>query len=402
MRIFPFSSRDKIEKIMRDIGVDPYGIKIMLPKAQTFLIRLAAINNVCANILKQELLSLGAEAALARHALTGKIKKTDVLMIGSLAQFKQLSKKIKLQPFGLHKLSGELEDSLRNYLKDNFILSLRGSSLNLSSKTRIMGIINLTPDSFSADGLYSLNSVGCQNLALMKAKKMVSDGADIIDLGGQSSRPGAKDIGVQEELSRVMPVVKLLAKKINKPISIDTTRPQVAQACLDSGAQIINDISGLKDKRMIKVAARYKAAVVIMHMQGVPLNMQKVIAYHSLIDEISLYLRNAIDSAQAGGIKPDKIIVDPGIGFGKKPEHNLEIIKRMAEFKALGKPILIGTSRKSFIGKVLGANLEERSNGTLATCVMAAQNGANIIRVHDVKEASQSLKIVDAVKNADK
>lgn len=398
MRIFPFSSRDEVEKIMRDIGVDPYGIRIMLPKAQTFLIRLNAINNICANILKQEMLSLGAEAAITRGALTGKIKKTDILMIGSLAQFKLLSQKIKPQPFGLDKLSEELDENIKNYVKDNFILSLRGSSLNLNHKTQIMGIINLTFDSFSGDGLYNSNSGRCLNLALIKAKKMVSDGADIIDLGGQSSRPGAKNISIKEELARTVPVVKLLAKKINKPISIDTTRPRVAEACLDSGAQIINDVSGLRDKRMIKVAARYKAAVVIMHMLGVPLNMQKVIAYHSLIDEIALYLKNAIDSAQAGGIKPDKIIVDPGIGFGKKPEHNLEIIKRLAEFRALGKPILIGTSRKSFIGNILGADLHGRSIGTLATCVLAAQNGAKIIRVHDVREASQCLKMVDAVK----
>lgn len=398
MRIFPFSSRDEIEKMMRDIGVDPYGIRIMLPKAQTFLIRLNAVNNIRANILKQEMLSLGAEAAISRGALTGKIKNADMLMIGSLAQFKLLSRKIKPQPFGLDKLSEELDGNIKNYLKDNFILSLRGASLNLSYKTQIMGIINLTSDSFSGDGLYNLNSGSCLNLALIKAKKMVSDGAAIIDLGGQSSRPGAKKISLKEELARTVPVVKLLAKKINKPISIDTARPQVAEACLDSGAQIINDISGLRDKGMIKVAARYKAAVVIMHMLGVPLNMQKAVAYHSLIDEIALYLKNAIDSAQAGGIAPDKIIVDPGIGFGKKPEHNLEIIKRLAEFKALGKPILVGTSRKSFIGKILGVDLNGRSIGTLATCVLAAQNGAKIIRVHDVKEASQSLKMVDAVK----
>jgi dihydropteroate synthase len=400
MRILAFSSRDEIQKLMHEIGVDPYGIKIMLPKAQTFLIRLNAINNICANIIKQELLSIGAEAAVSRGALTGKIKKTDILMIGSLAQFKQLCQKIKLQPFGLHKLSEELNSNIKNYQQDNFILSLKKSSLNLGKKTRIMGIINLTPDSFSGDGLYNSNSRGCLDLVLVKAKKMVADGADIIDLGGQSSRPGAKNISTKEELLRTVSAVKLLAKNINKPISIDTTRPEVAQACLDSGAQIINDVSGLRDKSMIKVAARYKAAVVIMHMQGAPLTMQKEITYHSLIDDIAQYLKNAIDSAQAGGIKPDKIIVDPGIGFGKKPEHNLEIIKKLSEFKILGKPILIGTSRKSFIGKILGTKAEERSCGTLATCVMAAQNGANIIRVHDVKVASQSLKMADAVKNA--
>lgn len=398
MRIFPTGSKVEIERIMHDIGVDPYGIKIMLPKAQTFLIRLNAINSITANILKQEMLAIGAEAAITRGALTGKVKKTDVLMIASLAQYRRLVQKIKLQPFGLNNLSQELDENIKNYSKNNFTLSLRSSFLDLGNQARIMGIINLTPDSFSGDGLYKNHSKNYLDLALGKAKKMVSDGSSIIDLGGQSSRPGAKPVSAKEEISRTLPVVKLLAKKMKTPVSIDTDKPQVAQACLDSGAQIINDISGLRNKNMIKVAARYKAAVVIMHMQGVPLSMQKTIAYRSLIDEVTLYLKRAINRAQDGGINPDKIIVDPGIGFGKNAGHNLEIIKRLADFKVLGKPILVGTSRKSFIGKILGADVKNRSSGTLATCVIAAQNGASIIRVHDVKEANQALKIVNAIK----
>jgi dihydropteroate synthase len=168
---------------------------------------------------------------------------------------------------------------------------------------------------------------------------------------------------------------------------------------MDAGAQIINDVSGLRNKNMIKVAAQYKAAVVIMHMLGKPANMQKIIGYKSLIDDISIYLKDAITAAQAGGIKPDKIIIDPGLGFGKTPNHNLEIIKHLSDFKALGKPILIGPSRKSFVAKVIKSNSESRVSGSLAACVMAAERGANIVRVHDVKEASLSLKMVEAVKN---
>jgi dihydropteroate synthase len=261
-----------------------------------------------------------------------------------------------------------------------------------------MGVINLTVDSFSQDGLYRQFSGNYPDLALKKAQGMVADGADIIDLGGESSRPGAKSISLKEELRRTQPIVKLLAKNIQAPISIDTTKPEVARAALDNGAQIINDISGLRDKRMIKVAAQYKAAVVIMHMPGKPANMQKMIAYESLIEDIASYLKKAIFSAQAGGIQADKIIIDPGLGFGKTPLHNLEIIKHLADFKVLGKPILIGPSRKSFIAKVLGSNLENRTNGSLATCVMAAERGANIVRVHDVKVISQALKIVEAVR----
>jgi len=400
MRIFQFSSQNEVEKTMGDIGVDPAGIRIMLPKALSFAIRLNTINNVTANILKQEMLSLGGDAAVARGSLTGKTKKTDVLLLGQLLQLKSLGSKLKLQPFGLRKLGAELEENIKNYTKNNYILALRKRSLNLTQKTHIMGIINLTPDSFSGDGLYKASSKQHLTLALEKAQKMSADGADIIDLGGQSSRPGAKEISTKEELLRTVPAVKLLAKKITTPISIDTTKPEVAQAALEAGAQMINDISGLRNKRMIKVAAKYQAAVVIMHMRGLPVNMQKKIAYHSLIDDITVYLKTAIDSACSGGIKPDKIIIDPGLGFGKTKEDNLEIMRRLSDFKVLGKPILIGASRKSFIGKVLGVAVQDRCAGSLAAAVIAAQNGANILRVHDVKEINQSLKIVNAIKNA--
>ncbi|MCX5669005.1 MAG: dihydropteroate synthase [Candidatus Omnitrophica bacterium] len=398
MRIFRFSCLAEVKKILHEIGVDPYGAKIMLPKTTTFLIRLTAINNIAANILKQEMLSLGADAAIARGALTGKTKKTDVLLIGQLAQFNTLAGKLTIQPFGLQKLAGELNENIKNFTKNNFVLSLRKGFLNLNQQTQIMGIINLTPDSFSHDGLYREFSNNYLDLALKKAQNMVADGANIIDLGGVSTRPGAKNISLKEELRRTIPVVKLLAKKINAPISIDTTNPQVAKAALDAGAQIINDICGLRDKRMIKVAAEYKAAVVIMHMLGRPANMQKIITYESLIKDISLYLKNAISSAQAAGIKPDKIIIDPGIGFGKTPAHNLEIINHLADFKVLGKPILIGPSKKSFIVKVLKSNSQSETTGTPAICVMAAERGANIVRVHDVKNVRQSLKMVEAVR----
>jgi dihydropteroate synthase len=398
MRIFSFTGSEEVKKIMREIGVDPYGVKIMLPKAATFLIRLHAVNNIAANILKQEMLSLGADAAIARGALTGKTKKTDVLLIGQIAQLQALVNKLKFQPFGLQKLSEILEENITNFTRKDFVLSLNSGFLNLSKKTHIMGIINLTPDSFSNDGLYCQFSNNYPDLALRKARAMINDGADILDLGGQSSRPGARQISLKEELLRTVPVVKLLAKKISAPISIDTDKPEVAKAALDSGAQIINDISGLRDKRMIKVAIQYKAAVIIMHMLGRPANMQKIIAYQSLIGDISTYLKKAIDSAQLAGVKPDKIIIDPGLGFGKTPVNNFEIIKHLADFKALGKPVLIGPSRKSFIAKVLRSNSEKRAIGTLATCVMAAERGAHIVRVHDVKEVKQALTIAEAVK----
>jgi len=387
---------------MREIGVDAYGAKIMLPKAQNLLIRLSAVNNTTANILKQEMLSLGADAAIARGALTGKTKKTDILLMGQLAQFSALANKLKIQPFGLRQLAVELDENIRNFNRNDFKLSLSRGALSFNQKIKVMGIINLTPDSFSNDGLYRAFSHNYPDLALRKAQSMVADGADIIDLGGQSSRPGAKNISIKEELRRTVPVVKRLAKVIKVPISIDTTKPEVARAALETGAQIVNDIAGLRDKRMVRLVARYKAAVVIMHMPGRPVNMQKIIAYKSLIDDITIYLKKAIDFAQSGGIKPDKIIIDPGIGFGKTPAHNFAIINQLQDFKVLGKPILIGPSRKSFIAQALGGSSspkQGRTSGTIAACVLAALHGANIVRVHDVKEVNQALKIVEAVEN---
>jgi len=394
MHILQINRPQDIKLIMQDIRVDPYGIKIMLPKAITHLLRMNSVSNITANILKQEMLSLGGDVAVGRDALTGKTRKTDCLLMGNLSQFNRLSGKLNKQPFGLDKLAGDLSRALINYQRDNFIIDLGRHKLNLGKRPHIMGIVNATPDSFSGDGF-------CQSPAIINyAEKMVEDGADIIDVGGESSRPGAKAVSIKEELARTIPVIKALSKKIKKPVSIDTYKPEVAKVALDNGAVLVNDVTGLRNPRMAKLIARYKAAVVIMHMLGNPRTMQKDPHYSSLIDEIIEYLERAINLAQDAGIDKEKIIIDPGIGFGKTLKHNLEILKRLAEFKALGRPILVGTSRKSFIGKILNVAPQERIFGTVATCVSAVQNGAKILRVHDVGEVKQALKVLDAINQA--
>jgi dihydropteroate synthase len=389
---------EDIKRIMQDIGVDPYGIKIMLPKAITHLVRLKSVSNIAANILKQEILSLGGDAAVARDALTGKARKTDCLLMGNLSQFKRLSGKLNEQPFGLGKLAGDLSRTLTNYQKDNFTLDLGRYKLNLGKRTHVMGIVNAAPDSFSGDGFYASAVYRRPSTAIIDfVEQMIDDGADIIDVGGESSRPGAKAVSVKEELNRTIPVIKALAKKIKKPISVDTCKPEVAKGALDNGAVMVNDITGLRNPGMAKAVAKYKAGVVIMHMRGKPRSMQKNPQYSCLIEEIIGYLDCAIKRAEESGIDREKIIVDPGIGFGKLMEHNLEILKRLAEFRVLGRPILVGTSRKSFIGKILNVQPQERVFGTVATCVSAVQNGAKIVRVHDVRGVRQALKVLDAI-----
>ncbi|MCM8801572.1 MAG: dihydropteroate synthase [Candidatus Omnitrophica bacterium] len=401
LQILQLSEQRQIEKIMQEIGVDPYGIRIMAPKAITYLIRINSISNITANILKQEMLSLGAEVAVARSALTGRIKKTDCLLMGNLVQFKRLCEKLNKQPFGLDRLANKIDLALANYQNKNFKIDLDRYHLNLDdNRPLIMGIVNLTPDSFSGDGLYP--SLGKHYTSYIDnvinfVEKMVKDGADIIDVGGESTRPGAEKVSVKEELERTIPVIKVLAKRIKVPISIDTYKPQVAKQALECGAVMVNDISGLRDSKMRRLVAKYKCGVVIMHMKGTPRTMQINPVYKSLIDELISYLDKAIETALSYGIDKEKIIIDPGIGFGKTVEHNLEILGRLKEFKVLGRPILVGPSRKSFIGKILNLPVQERLFGTISSCILAVKNGANIVRVHDVRSIKQALKIMQEI-----
>jgi dihydropteroate synthase len=259
-----------------------------------------------------------------------------------------------------------------------------------------MGILNVTRDSFSDGGLYFDKSA-----AIKRAIQMVEEGADIIDIGGESTRPGAEPVTVEEELRRTIPVIEALAKEINVPISIDTYKSEVAEKALDAGASIVNDISGLRfDPEMAKVVSDYKVPVVIMHIKGRPKDMQQNPVYEALVPEIMDYLREGIRLAKESGVSEDKIIIDPGIGFGKTFNQNLEIINNLHEFTLLEKPILIGPSRKAFIGKILGNVSEtDRLEGTSAAVAISIMSGANIIRVHDIKEMVRVARVADAIKN---
>ena len=271
-------------------------------------------------------------------------------------------------------------------------------SLDFSKKTHIMGILNVTPDSFSEGGQYFDKS-----LAIKRAYEMVEEGADIIDIGGESTRPGSEPVPLEEELRRTIPVIEAIVKNIKVPISIDTYKADVAKRALDAGASMVNDISGMRfDPEMPKVVSQYKVPVVIMHIKGNPKTMQKEPVYEALIPEIMDYLRMSIRLAVKFGIDEDKIVIDPGIGFGKTFDHNLEIIKNLHEFTLLEKPLLIGPSRKAFLGKILNdAPASERLEGTAAAVVISILNGANIIRVHDVKEMKKVALVADAVKRGE-
>jgi len=317
-------------------------------------------------------------------------------------EFKKIIK--TLQEKGKNKEARELTQQWINIHKKHFKINYKGKFLNLGDKTAVMGILNITPDSFSDGGSYYKKL----DVAVERAYQMLSEGADIIDIGGESTRPGAKPISVEEELERVIPVIKEIRKQLgsNFLISIDTYKSEVARQALEEGADIVNDISAMSfDKNMAEVVAQYDCPIILNHTKGRPENMQKDIYYDDVMVEIIQFLKQQIDYGIKKGIKPDRFIVDPGIGFGKKIEHNVEIIKRLKELKILGYPILIGISRKSFIGKILENLLgnreylpKERLNGALAATSVAVFNGAHIVRTHDVKETVEFLTILDTIR----
>jgi dihydropteroate synthase len=268
-----------------------------------------------------------------------------------------------------------------------------GRLLDFSVKTGIMGILNVTPDSFYDGGRYLDPQV-----AVNRAHQMVAEGADIIDIGGQSSRPGSDPVSEAEEADRVLPVVKAVAKSVSAMISVDTYRAGIARAALDAGAHLINDISALRfDPALLGVVAEHRVPLILMHMQGMPRTMQLNPHYDALIDEVFAFLRERVETAKGAGIPAEHLLIDPGIGFGKGARHNLELLRKLHQFRALGRPLVIGTSRKAFIGWILGTEVNERLEGTAATVATAIAQGADIIRVHDVLAMARVARMMDAL-----
>jgi dihydropteroate synthase len=409
------SSRDFMGHIIRklDIRIKEQGIKefakigatlqgqhIMVNKIFPLILKIKGIDVKAANILKQEMLARDGDVVTSRDTLVKAEGFTDIIILGNEEAIKKLIEKIKMQPFGLKKLSEELNEFLLKLHKvsNKKILRIGGRDFNLGEGGAIiMGILNVTPDSFY-DGGYYFEA----DRAFKRAEEMIGQGAHIIDIGGMSTRPGSKPVNAAEEISRVIPVIENISKKFDVLISIDTYRSEVAKSAVNAGVKIINDISGLSlDENIINVARESKSSAVIMHMQGTPEDMQVKPAYNDVIEEIYEYFFERTNKVLQAGITEDKIIIDPGIGFGKKVEHNCEILSRLSEFTSLGYPVLVGASRKSFIGSLLdGLPAQDRLEGSLAAAVCAFLNGASILRVHDVKETIRAIKIAKNIKNS--
>ena len=397
MNIIKIENLDEAALIFKKIGVDPYGIGAMAAKTVNVNILLEGQPCKIANIIKQEMLSIGGDAAVARGSVSCSVPVSDVLIMGTVKQILAMVKKIEKQPFGLNLIATDIMELLKNISQKEYTLKTNRREIQLGKKTLIMGILNVTPDSFSDGGFFY-----SQQKAIEHGVQMVDEGADIIDVGGESSRPGAESVSAAIELKRIIPVIEGLAKRVKIPISVDTTKAQVAGKAIKTGAEIINDISAFHgDKKMMKTIKNTGAAAILMHMRGKPRNMQKGnLVYNNLMAEIADYLKKSSEKALGEGIEKDRLVIDPGIGFGKMPEDNYKIIKNLYQLKELGMPIMIGTSRKSFIGKVTGGEPKERIEGTAATVAAAIINGCHIVRVHDVAVMKKVVAVTDAIVHA--
>jgi dihydropteroate synthase len=395
IRALDIKTEEEGLKEFKRIGASDIGSRIMVGKIFPLSLKIRGISPVAANILKQEMLARGGDVVTSQTSLTKTEGKADIIIQGSVSSIKDLITKIKQQPFGLKALSGELRIYLNRLNENKKVkeLTIGKQKFNLDRDVLIMGILNVTPDSFYDGGYYFE-----KEKAFKRVEILVCEGADIIDVGGMSTRPGSLPVDIDDEIKRIIPVIEYINKNHNILISADTYRSETALRAIAAGAHMINDISGLSmDKNMADVVRKNDVSLVIMHIKGTPKNMQENPEYENVIDEIYDYLEDKTNTAVGSAIKPGKIIVDPGIGFGKTTEHNLRIINKVGEFKMLGYPVLIGASRKSFIGNVLDLPVEERLEGSLAASVCSVIGGANILRVHDIKETIRAVKIARSI-----
>lgn len=366
----------------------------MTPKQLFCNLKLRDLTPAQANIIKQDMLSIGGEAAVARGAVACSVKTTDAVVSGTLKQLHTLAEKLNYQSFGLREVAAAMARALENVSKESVYLKGRTRAWDLGERTLVMGILNVTPDSFSDGGAYSSLDAAVERGVVMAAR-----GADLVDVGGESTRPGSEPVPVDVEIERVVPVVEALAEK-GVVVSVDTSKAEVARRALGAGAEMINDVTALKDPEMAGVVRDAGGAVMLMHMRGTPATMQADVEYEDVMQSVVDYLYERVEYAVGRGIDPERIMVDPGLGFGKSVEGNLELIQRLGELKALGRPVLVGASRKSFIGKITSSEVGQRLPGTLAATVASVMNGAHAVRVHDVAEAADAVRVADAIKAA--
>lgn len=386
--VFPLElRREERGDYLRRLDVSEEGVGILERRMDALCLQAEGVDARAANILKQDMLSAGGDVALPQTVsrfVQGPVK---LLLMGTLREYRHLCQGLTAQPYGLKGLGAEIQECLKRMTRPRRLV-VRGRDLLDGRRFLIMGVVNVTPDSFYSGGRH-LNPAG----AVSHGLKLAEEGADLLDVGAESSRPGSDPVSEEEEKNRLLPVIEGLRSSLpDLPVSVDTTKAAVARAALDAGADLVNDISaGRFDEGMIPLCAGRKVPLVLMHLRGVPKTMQVEPAYRDVVAEVVCELRARVAAAEAAGLEPGQIVVDPGFGFAKKPEHNLALVAHLEALSCLGHPILVGASRKSTLGALTGAPPEERLPGTLALHTAALLRGAHILRVHDVKEHSQAL-----------
>jgi dihydropteroate synthase len=387
---------ERLSEIAREIErteSDPEGVGIMTRKGRIFPVRVSDVSLKASPLLKQELLSVGGDAAHARGVADHSVAASPVLLLATWGQYRRLLPKLRRQPFGLAELAGEVDRVLRAYTTQ-VPRTIVGAhrSWTLGDRPRVMGVVNVTPDSFS-DGGQFLDPAA----AVARARRLADEGASVVDVGGESTRPGATPVSADAEWRRVGPVLDALRGELSVPISIDTRHAEVALQAVASGADLVNDVEGLRSEGMRRVVARSNAAALVMHLRGTPATMQEHLEYSDLRGEVFRALADATDEAIRSGIPAEKLLVDPGLGFGKSADQSLELLTHAGEFRSLGYPVVIGASRKSFLGAVLGnAASAERLEAGLAAAVIAAERGVALVRTHDVGPTVRALALVAA------
>ena len=397
-RVLQLNSRDQLRAELLNVGAEPSEVEEKIARGTYCILKLQDVSLTLARLLYQELVMEGGQVVTAARLEHSGEGTTAVLLCGTRYQFEHLLVRLRWQESDeLDLLAAEINAALDHSANPPRPFEIGVTNFVWGSRTYIMGILNLTPDSFSGDGLMREGDSEAEFIkrVVARAQELIADGADILDIGGESTRPGAQPLEPQVELDRVLPVLHALRDTMNSPLSIDTRHANVAEAALTAGANLVNDVTSLSDSQMIQVIAHHSAPAVIMHNRLMP--ERRPLEHEDFIGEMLADLRKQLERAMDGGLNADRILIDPGLGFGKSVRQNLEIINRLGEFRSLGCPVLIGPSRKGFISQAISVSSAERLEGTTAAVALGITRGADMIRVHDVQAIARVAKMTDEI-----
>jgi dihydropteroate synthase len=396
-RVLDWGPAAEVARELEATDSDPEGVGIMVRKSRIYPVRLEGVPLKAAPLLKQELLAVGGDAAHARGVADHSVESSPAVLLATWGQYQHLLPKLRRQPFGLKAVAEEVERALRAFAGTG-PTELVGAhrALAFGVRPQVLGVVNITPDSFSDGGRFLEPEA-----AVAQAERLVAEGADAVDLGAESTRPGATPVSADAEWGRLAPVLAAVVGRLRVPVSVDTRHADVARRAIDAGADLVNDVEGLRDAEMRRVVAQSGAAAIVMHMRGTPATMQDDTGYADVRREVYRALAEAVDLAERDGVPGSKLAVDPGLGFGKSAEQSLELLAHVGELRGLGYPVVVGASRKSFLGWATGASEPTaRVDAGVAAAVYAAERGVAVVRTHDVGPTAQALRLWERIETS--